>query len=341
MYNLISSTTPLAPYQIFWVCLAVAAGIIVIWQIMCLAIARYILHMACTPRPHTFEEVRSRQTATEHTDYSSYDNVWNKRAFEVDGVQGKIRGEVIFNDQANKDLRQKVAVICHGHTMNRLNSLKYADIFYNKGYNVIIYDHRYFGESDGKYCTMGYHERTDLSHVIDYARETFGKDCFVALHGESMGAVTVLLELGLRSDIDFVVADCPFSDTEQYYRELFEHLFHIPSTPIIEYCASMAKTLYKYDFAKCSPILDVKNSAVPVCFIHGKADDFIYPHHSVDMYAESRNPLSELHLVPDAGHARSHLQDSKAYADIVGKFADKIENVSYGTQPDITQQKIA
>lgn len=337
MLNILLSSVPLAPYQEFWVCLGIVLAIVAIWQILCLVIARYILHMACTPKGKTFQEVRDRQTEVEHIDYHDFDNVWNKRPFEVDGYQGKIRGEVVFNSGATTvGGKSKVAIICHGHTMNRLNSLKYANIFYDKGYNVIVYDHRYFGDSDGKFCSMGFYERQDLSSVIDYARKTFGQDAFVALHGESMGAVTVLLELGFRSDIDLVVADCPFSDTYAYYRELFEHLFHISSTPIVEYSASMAKTFYKYDFAKCSPISDVKQSNVPICFIHGKADDFIYPHHSVDMYNVCQNSLSELHLVNGAGHARSFLVDNAAYVQTVHNFLNKIERITDDTQSTAT-----
>lgn len=338
MFNLILSATPLAPYQIFLICLGAVAGLIILWQIACLIIARLVLRTACTPVRHTFEEVRARQTEAEGIDYTDYDNNWNKQFFEIEGLHGKLRGEAVFNANASTlNGRQKVAIICHGHTMNRLNSLKYAEIFYSDGYNVIIYDHSYFGESDGKFCTLGYYERVDLSIVIDYARKLFGSDCFVALHGESMGAVTVLSVLGLRSDVDLVVADCPFSDTESYYRELFEHLFHLPSWPIVDYCASMAKTFYGYDFKKCRPIEDVKGSDTPICFIHGKADDFIFPHHSSDMYAVCRNPLSELHLFDGAAHACSRLSDKSGYAKTVTDFLSKVERVTADAQSTATR----
>ena len=181
MLNLILTLTPLAPYQIFLVCLGVVAGLIILWQIACLIMARFVLCTACTPVRHTFEEVRQRQTSVEHVDYTDYDNNWNKKTFDINGLHGKLRGEVIYNSKAAQvNGRQKAAIICHGHTMNRLNSLKYAEIFYNSGYNVIIYDHAYFGESEGKFCTLGYYERADLSIVIDYARGEFGNDCFIA-----------------------------------------------------------------------------------------------------------------------------------------------------------------
>ena len=317
---------PLAPYVITLICLGAVLCIVVLWLAVSAVIARKTLKMASAPVAHTFEQARRVQGDIEKQDFTDYDVNWKKQDFEIEGLHGKLRGEVVFNPCASK--RSKVAVICHGHTWNRINSLKYATIFYNKGYNLVLYDHSYFGSSEGKFCTLGYYERVDLSRVIDFTRQTFGQNAFLALHGESMGAVTVLCELGVRGDIDLVVADCPFSATTEYYREVYEHTFHLPSFPVIEFCSHMAKRKYGYEFDKCRPIDDVKNSGVPICFIHGAADKFIFPHHSERMFAACKNNLSELHLVPDAGHARSYLADNDGYRKIVSDFLDKIEKVS-------------
>lgn len=314
---------PLAPYVITLIIIGVVLGVIAIWLALCAVIAARTLKMATKPVAHTLAEMREKQIATEHIDMDIYDSKWSKRSFELDGLHGKLRGEVITNPADNGD-RKKVVVICHGHTVNRMNSIKYAIVFYKLGFNVIIYDHSYFGESDGKFCTLGYYERHDLSTVIDFVRQSFGQNCILALHGESMGAVTVLTELGVRSDIDLVVADCPFSNTLGYYSELFTKLTHLPSFPIVEMTGIIAKIKYGYDYAKCNPIDDVKESSVPICFIHGKADDYIYPHHSVDLYNACGNRLSELHLVDGAKHACSHMADSEGYYSIVKSFVDKV-----------------
>lgn len=307
----------------YFILLIVLGGLALLYLVLCIVIAKATLKAATTPKAYTLDEARAYQAEHEGMDYADYDQNWKKQPFEVDGVQGKIRGDVIFNPAQSK--RQKVAIICHGHTWNRINSLKYAYIFFNKGYNVIIYDHAYFGVSDGKYTTLGLNEKLDLSAVVDFARKTFGQDAIVALHGESMGAATVLCELGIRSDIDLVVADCPFSNTMKYYRELCTHLTHLPSFPIVDIANAMSKRKMNYDFTKVNPIDGVKASNTPICFIHGKADTFIRPSHSEAMYKVSRNPLSELYLFDDAEHARSHCTDKEFYWEIVGNFIDKVE----------------
>lgn len=317
------SFAPLAPYVITLIVIGAVLGAVIVWLAVCTVIASKTLKMATRPVAHTIEEARERQVETEHIDIDAYDNKWSKQPFEIDGLHGKLRGEIIVNP-ADNGSRHRVAVIAHGHSWNRINSIKYATIFYNCGFSVVLYDHSYFGLSDGKFCTLGYYERKDLSTVIDYSREIFGHDCIIALHGESMGAVTVLSVLGLRSDIDLVVADCPFSDTFSYYKELYTHLTHMPAFPVVEISGLLAKAKFGYDYSGCRPIDDVKQSDTPICFIHGLDDDFIYPHHSEDMYKVCKNPMSELHLVEGARHACSHLKDNEAYAKIVRNFVDKV-----------------
>lgn len=314
---------PLAPYVITLIVIGVVLGVVAIWLVLCALVANKTLSMATRPVAHTIDEMRTRQIETEHIDIDLYDSKWSKREFELDGLHGKLRGEIISNS-ADNGARHRVAVICHGHTVNRINSIKYAMVFYNLGFSVVIYDHSYFGLSEGNFSTLGYYERHDLSTVIDFTRQEFGQDCILALHGESMGAVTVLTELGVRSDIDLVVADCPFSDTFGYYCELYTHLTHLPSFPVVEMSGRFAKHKLGYDYKKCSPIEDVRNSDVPICFIHGKADTYIQPHHSVDMYNVCKNPNSELHLVDNAEHACSYMVDNDGYVEIVSKFVNKV-----------------
>lgn len=313
-------------YFILLIVLGGVAFAVGLYLIFAAVVAKKCLQAATTPIAHTLEEARAFQAEYEDMDFDDYDNVWRKQPFETEGKQGKIRGEVIFNNgEANC---AKVAIICHGHTWNRVNSVKYARIFLDRGYNVVIYDHAYFGLSDGKFTTLGYYERSDLSAVVNYARRLFGKDAFLVLHGESMGAVTVLCELSVRDDIDAVIADCAFSDTKGYFGELCSKSTHLPAFPIVDFSNSMSKRKFGYDFAAVKPIEDVRRSDVPICFIHGESDRFISPHHSQDMYRQAQNPLSELHLFPHAGHARSFHSDREAYIGVVNEFLDKVERAA-------------
>ena len=296
---------------------------VALWLAVCAVIANDMLRRATRPHRHSIQVMRERQLANEHIDLDTYDNVWQKQQFTLNGLHGKLWCEQIINP-ADNGQRRRVAVICHGHTVNHINAIKYATIFYNMGFSIVTYDQCYFGNSEGNFTTLGYYERHDLSTVLDYTRNTFGQDCVIALHGESMGAVTVLDVLALRSDIDLVIADCPFGTNFGYYCELYTHLTKLPPFPVVEMSKSLAKLKFGYKFDDCNPIDAVKQSNVPICFIHGKDDDLINCHHSVDMYNVCNNPQSELYLVDGARHACSHMVDNKAYADIVKNFVNKV-----------------
>ncbi len=310
------------PYQIL---LIVLGGLILLYTILAFLAGRFFLKQAFHPVAYTFEEVRKKQSAEYSVDYSQYDNEWNKDQFEIDGTQGKLRGEVIINPNATTPA--KVAIVVHGHTQNRMITIKYVKIFYDLGFNVVIYDHPYFGSSDGKYTTVGGLEARDLTLVVDYAKQRFGHDSFVALHGESMGAVTVLRVLELRNDINLVVADCPYSSAMSFYREKCRQVVKIfPSFPIVDFANLISTVKYKCNFNKIDNVKVVQKTQVPICFIHGTADPLINYYHSKRLYKAVQNPLSELHLIEGALHARSHLHDPQRYTQIVNDFVNKIEN---------------
>ena len=150
--------------------LIVVFGVVALYTILCYVIANGVFKMATRPIAYTFEESMKSQIQDFNVDFDDYLHNWNKQDFEVDGVHGKICGEVIFHPDTETQQRKKVAIVCHGHTCNRINSIKYATIFYNQGYSVVVYDHAYFGKSDGPYTTLGFNEKFDLSTVIDYTK---------------------------------------------------------------------------------------------------------------------------------------------------------------------------
>ncbi|MGQ0453143.1 alpha/beta hydrolase, partial [Bacillus sp. SS-TM] len=97
-----------------------------------------------------------------------------------------------------------------GETVNKINSVKYANLFLKRGYNVLIYDHRRHGKTGGKTTSYGYYEKHDLKSVVDWLKNRFGTNITLGIHGESMGAATLLQYAGLVEDgADFYIADCP------------------------------------------------------------------------------------------------------------------------------------
>lgn len=255
--------------------------------------------------------------------FEDYDHVWDRHPFEIESDDAVIKGEYILNP-VNAVGRKKVVIIAHGLSAIRYADLKYGRMFYDAGYNLVIFDERYFGESTGKYCTLGYKETGDVKRIIKYTRSVFGEDCFLGLHGESMGAATVLNVLDTEKP-DFVVADCPFADAELLIHDLSWKQAKILG-PFAQLTARMfGKARYDYDYRVVKPIKSVEVSNVPICFMHGKKDMLINCKHSEMMYKKCKNPLSEIHLFDGADHAMSVVSAPETYEKIMLDFVKKIE----------------
>ena len=110
----------------------------------------------------------------------------------------------------------KWAIICHGYTSGPSGMAHYAREYYNKGYNVILPYMR--GNAKGIKAknivtyTMGYQDKYDLLGWIDYAVKA-DPDCQIVLHGESMGAATVMMTVGepLPDNVKCAVEDCGYT----------------------------------------------------------------------------------------------------------------------------------
>ena len=282
-----------------------------------LYIAIRCLNLVVKPICYTEEEIRTNEINDGFEDaVYAYENEWNRKDFSLERNGISISGELINNPNA----KDKVAIILHGHTANRYASLKYAYMFYRRNYHVVIYDERHFGRSAGDFCTLGQEEEMDLVMVYEYTGKMF-PGCRIVLHGESMGAATSLYSL---KDIapDAVVADCPFCDSQHLFGEFIQKNLHIPPVLILPVIKVLAKLKYNYLFRDVSPIESVRNSDVPICFMHGKEDKLINCDHSVQMYQVCRNSLSQLNLFEKADHARSVFVDKEHYEEIMYRFLD-------------------
>jgi alpha-beta hydrolase superfamily lysophospholipase len=58
-------------------------------------------------------------------------------------------------------------VYLHGVADNRSSAVGVIEWFTPRGFDVIAYDSRAHGQSDGTVCTYGFYEKRDLKGVID------------------------------------------------------------------------------------------------------------------------------------------------------------------------------
>jgi len=306
---------------ILWTVVAIIILFVIVSAVLGLKMMDFIM----LARRKTYEIIKG-QDAAYLQGFNDYETVWERHPFLLPVEGAEISGEYIVN--ANPEAEgKKVAIICHGHTVLRASDLKYAWMFYKLGYHIVIFDQRYFGASTGKYSTLGMNESRDIAAIERYAKEIFGDDIFIALHGESMGAASELLSLKYETP-DLVIADCPFANSERQLRRVAKMRLSILGRPAMLFGRIIGIMRAGYDYKKVNPIEAVRDCNVPICFIHGTADDYIPCEHSKDMFSLCKNPLSEIHLVPGAAHALSVGVDFEGYDKILHDFVRKVEKES-------------
>ncbi len=300
----------------------VLLGVLVLALVFCLVVAEGCVRTVTRAVRRDDDYLRKQETEAGFGEaLERYDREWERHPFTLESDGVTLSGEYIPNP-ADSGRPRRVVILCHGHTVSRLCAVKYADIFYRAGYSMVLYDHRYFGRSTGDCCTLGQKEAGDLVNVMAYTRKIFGKDCRIGLHGESMGAATVLLCLE-REKPDFVIADCPFASSTLLFQHILRDQMRLPAFPILPLAALLGRVQFGYDFPRVNPIQAVERADVPICFMHGADDTFIPCEHSKLMIEKCKDPRSRLHLFPGAEHAGSIAVDPAGYERLALEFLNE------------------
>ncbi|MDA7027076.1 alpha/beta hydrolase [Bacillus sp. CLL-7-23] len=261
-----------------------------------------------------------RETTAGHYDQAAFDAL-PKEDITLQSPYGyDIKGYYVHPHQT-----KNTVIICHGVTMNLLNSVKYMNLFLELGWNAVIYDHRRHGTSGGKTTSYGYYEKNDLETVVNWLRKRTGEHALIGIHGESMGAVTTLLYAGMPSDgVDFYIADCPFATFEDQLIHRLKEDFHLPKTFLLPLANTVLKWRDGYSIHDVSPLAVMEQIHKPVLFIHSQFDDYIPVKSSEQLY-EKKTGMKKLYIAEKGAHAMSYTENRETYKQTVRDFLKDIK----------------
>ena len=230
-----------------------------------------------------------------------------------------LRGWFIPSKHSNATI-----IIGHGYPFDKGNVLP-AIKFLNKKYNLLLYDFRSFGESEGSISTVGYKETDDAVAAVKYLkkRKDVGK---IGAWGISLSSSTFIMAAARTKDIKVIVADCPYASLEGMIDRTYRFLFFL-KYPFVFTTNLLSKMVLGVDPAKVSPVDDIKKLDIPVFLIHGKRD-FQIPFESSQMLYDAANEPKKLWLIEKAGHCRAYSTNPAKYEKEVMGFFDKYLNVN-------------
>ncbi len=211
----------------------------------------------------------------------------------------------------------------HGFTGTRYEALYWAPLFWERGCDILAYDHRGHGESSEAFLTYGVNEKEDALAARNWFAEHAGLDTSrIAVGGVSYGAATALQLAPQIPDAPFVLADSSYSSMPAIVRVRADALLGSALGGLLTPGALwIAGQRANFDPAAAAPESTIGGAQIPVLLIHSRTDNFTPYTHSEDIYANSDAARTVLHI-NDWGslHAADIATDFAAYKTLFEAF---------------------
>ena len=166
---------------------------------------------------------------------------------------------------------QKVIIGLHGYPADKGDILP-ALLFLQPEFNLLFFDFRYFGESQGFYTTVGGHEVKDLLAAVRFLKDRGFER--IGVWGFSMGGAVALMASSETEEIGAIVSESSFAELFLMARETYRFLFFL-KYPLAELTGLWAKLFLGINLHDVSPVKKIQNSHLPILIIHSRTDQVI------------------------------------------------------------------
>ena len=194
----------------------------------------------------------------------------------------------------------KTLILLHGYPADKGDILP-ALAFLQKDFNLLLFDFRYLGESEGSYSTAGAKEVEDLLAAIRFLKTRAVTE--VGVWGFSMGGAVALMAIERAPEIRAVIAESSYAKLSEMALQLFDiPLIKHPSAYLI---GLWAKLLLGINVRDVSPAETIRNSAIPILITHSSADAVIPFSQAKSLkQALANNPRAEFWFSDESAHGQ-------------------------------------
>ena len=196
----------------------------------------------------------------------------------------------------------RAVVIMHGHGGSMDWDVHRAPALHAAGFNVLLFDFRAHGRSDGGVITFGYLERRDVLGAVRFLHSRSMRR--IGLLGFSFGGIAAMLTAPICPDIAAVVSDGGPARmrTAITARGVELGAPRWLSAFLAWLMVAMTSLRLRANLFQYEPVRWVgRISPRPILFVHAGQDQYL-PDFD-DLYAAARPP-KEVWRVPEAGHTK-------------------------------------
>ena len=193
-------------------------------------------------------------------------------------------------------------IFCHGNAGNMADRLHDLTLMHRMGYNVLIFDYRGYGRSEGKPTEQGtYHDaQAAWRYLVETRGELPGR---VILFGRSLGGA-VAIELATRSEPGALVVESTFSSLIDVGK------LHYPFLPV--------RLLLRYRYESIDKVASI---TCPKLFIHSTDDHLVPLDNARRLFEAAASP--KMFIETPGGHNSGGYTYSPAYTDKLQAFLDE------------------
>jgi len=241
-----------------------------------------------------------------------------------------------------KETERPTVIILHGVNGNRTSMIRFAITLAQADFNVLLFDWRAHGESEGSYVTYGFHERSDVSAAIDFLHLHYGIDPNqIGLLGLSMGAAVALQVAGVNKRIKAVWADSPFASLFRVSTEVARKATGLPASimePIARATFKVAAYRANFDPALVNPGEVARHISCPVTIVHGTEDELIPWNHSQSIFDMLGSNDKNLWIIEGAEHTTCFRRGGESYRQRLISFFNNAFNNSAVAEVELSSE---
>ncbi len=200
----------------------------------------------------------------------------------------------------NKNLATKTLILLHGYPADKGNILPVLS-FLSAKYNLLLFDFRYLGKSEGIYSTAGAKEVEDLLAAIKFLKSRGISE--IGVWGFSLGGAVALMTAPQAPEIKAIVSESSYARLDLMANELYQ--IPLLKYPLAKLTLLWARIFLGINTSDVSPIESVKNLNIPILLIHSTNDEVIpFRHAKLLQEALKNNPKTEFWFEENLVHGQ-------------------------------------
>lgn len=227
----------------------------------------------------------------------------------------------------------RTIIFLHGYAGSCDPDLKYVPAFHEKGFNVLLFDFRAHGRSEGNLTSVGVLEKRDCLAAITFAKRQGSLS--IGLLGFSMGGRVALLTAPESDEIKAVISDgSPARLLTAFAAELHSKGLPMFLTSLIAFLIELGASLRtRNNLFVQEPLYQAgRLKGLPVLFIHGDHDPYTRIG-ELERMVQAAGEKAECWRIAQAGHRDADLFCADEYLERITAFFERYLSLDSSLQP--------